>query len=331
MLFGGAAPATSRLADRVPALTLAGLLYLGAACAVLPRVLARPPSRHALRSEWRPALTAVVLGGAVGPALFVAGLARTSAASASLLLNFELVATVAIAAVVFQEHLGRRLLLAVAMIVAAGVSLTWRPGSDLEVGGLLVIAACGCWGVDNSVTARMQHLAPEDIVLLKGVIAGAANLALGLVLVGVGHATRLGDVAGALAVGAAGYGLSITLWIRGARDLGGARAQVIFASAPFIGAAIAWTVLHEHMTGLQLVAVALAAAGVAVSLRDDHQHPHRHRPVAHEHEHAHDDGHHDHHDRPVGVHSHAHTHAPLVHSHPHVPDLHHGHDHGRAD
>ena len=63
-----------------------------------------------------------------------------------------------------------------------------------------------------------------------------------------------GDVIAALVIGAAGYGLSITLWVRGAREIGAARGQVIFATAPFIGAAIAWTVLGDTVGGLQIVA-----------------------------------------------------------------------------
>ena len=56
MLFGATAPAASELAGEIPAFTLAGLLSLGAALAVLPAVVVRPPTRHAIGTEWRPAL-----------------------------------------------------------------------------------------------------------------------------------------------------------------------------------------------------------------------------------------------------------------------------------
>ena len=78
VLFGATAPAASELAGSVPAFTLAGLLYLGAAIAVFPIVARRPPSRDALVAEWKPAAVAVVAGGAIGPVLLVAGLARTN-------------------------------------------------------------------------------------------------------------------------------------------------------------------------------------------------------------------------------------------------------------
>src|SRR5690606_27089611 len=130
-------------------------------------------------SEWRPAMVAVVAGGAIGPVLLVAGLARTNAATASILLNTELPATVLLAMLVFREHLGRRLLWSAALITAAGALLTWEPGAAVDVGALLIIAACTCWGLDNGVTARIEQLAPEHVVALKGVVAGGANLAIG--------------------------------------------------------------------------------------------------------------------------------------------------------
>jgi len=329
VLFGATAPLTSELAGSVPAFTLAGLLYVGAAIAVLPSVARHPPSRQALVSEWRPALIAVVAGGAVGPLLLVAGLARTNAATASILLNTELAATVVLAALLFREHLGGRLLWSAGLITLAGALLTWEPGASIDIGALLIIAACAAWGLDNGVTARIEHLAPQHVVALKGVVAGGANLTIGLVIVGWGASTGAGDVAAALLIGAAGYGLSITLWVKGARELGAARGQVIFATAPFIGAAIAWTVLGDAVQALQIAAVILAAAGVGVALRSDHEHEHRHDGLAHDHEHLHDDDHHDHHHDGsfTGRHSHPHHHGVLVHAHPHVPDLHHRHDH----
>lgn len=335
VLFGATAPAASELAGSVPAFTLAGLLYLGAALAVSPSVARRPPRAEALAAEWRPAAVAVVVGGAVGPVLLVAGLARTSAATASILLNTELLATVVLAAVLFREHLGRRVLLSATLVALAGALLTWERGAGFDTGALLIVAACTCWGLDNGVTARIEQLAPEHVVLFKGIIAGGTNLAIGLAIDGAGATTGTADVAFALLIGAAGYGLSITLWVKGARDLGAARAQVIFATAPFVGAVIAWAVLGEDVRAMQLVAVALAASGVAVSLRSDHEHEHHHHAVLHDHEHVHgpggssaDDHHaHVHADGFSGRHTHPHEHAELVHRHAHVPDLHHRHDH----
>jgi drug/metabolite transporter (DMT)-like permease len=331
VLFGVSVPAASVLVSDMSAVLLAGLLYVGAAIAVVPAVLRNPPSRAALREGWGPLSVAVVAGGAVGPALLMLGLARVEASTASILLNLELVATVALAGVFFREFLGRRLLLAAGVTTAAGVLLVWSPGGSASVGALLVVAACACWGLDNCVTARIEVLSPETVVLAKGTVAGSVNVAVGFtVATGVGVSLTVGQLVAASAVGAAGYGVSITWWVKGARDLGAARAQVIFATAPFIGAVVAWVVLGDAISGVQVVAVVLAAVGVGLAIDSAHGHEHRHAPVVHDHEHAHPDEHHDHEHEEVvvGRHSHRHAHhGVVVHDHPHVPDLHHHHRH----
>jgi drug/metabolite transporter (DMT)-like permease len=328
VLFGASTPAASVIADDMTPLVLAGLLYLGAAIVVAPWWFTRPPDRAALRRDRRSLAVAIVAGGAIGPALLTAGLVDTPAATASLLLNMELVATVVLAATLFREHLGRNMLLAAALVTVAGALLVWEPGARANLSALLIVGACVCWGLDNSVTSRIDQVSPQHVTFLKGIVAGSVNLALGLVISGVGDVGAW-SVLGALVVGAFGYGMSITLWVRGAQQLGAARGQVIFATAPFIGAVLAWVLLSEPVAAVQIVAMAIAACGVAVSLRSAHLHQHHHHPMQHTHEHEHADGHHDHlhADGFSGRHSHVHEHAAVVHSHPHVPDLHHRHEH----
>ena len=306
--------------------------------AAVPRRRAgRAPGRRSAPSEragrcgpgGARSLVAVVFGGALGPALLVAGLARIPAATASLLLNFELVATLAIAAVVFREHLGRRLVAAAALVGVAGVLLVWQPGVAFDVGGLFVIGACVCWGIDNSVTARIDQLSPEQITFAKGAVAGTVNLVLGLVIATRRH-IEIRQVVAALVIGALGYGASITLWVKGARDLGAARGPGHLRRRPVHRrASCRGPCCTSRSRSSQLIAVPIAAAGVALSLRTSHEHAHRHEPLDHEHEHTHDDAHHDHVHPPefVGRHTHRHRHDPIEHVHDHVPDLHHGHAH----
>jgi drug/metabolite transporter (DMT)-like permease len=328
LLFGASTPAASVIAEDMKPLVLAGLLYLGAAAAVSPWWIARRPDGRALRRDWRPLAVAVVAGGAVGPALLTAGLVNTPAATASLLLNMELVATVVLAATLFREHLGRYMVAAALLVTAAGVLLVWDPGASVGLGALLIVGACACWGLDNSVTSRIDQVSPQHVTFLKGIVAGSVNLALGLVISGAGNVNGW-SVIGALIVGALGYGASITLWVRGAQQLGAARGQVIFAFAPFLGAMLSWVVLSDSIHAVQVIAMGVAAVGVGLSLRSDHLHAHHHHATGHTHEHTHDDGHHDHvhNDGAAGRHSHVHEHRDLAHAHPHVPDLHHRHDH----
>lgn len=329
VLFGISAPAASRLAGDMGAFTLAGLLYLGAAIAVLPAIGRVRPTRRSLRRGAPQLATAVVLGGAIGPVLLVTGLGHAPAATASLLLNLELVFTTLLAFFVFREHIGPRVALGTLLVVIAGVVLAWSGSADLRWGALLIAGACFCWGVDNCVTASLDELAPAHITLVKGVVAGGANLAIGLAVSG---APAGWPILGALLVGGFGYGVSITLWVAGARDLGAARGQLVFATAPFVGAVVAWTAFSDPVAGREVVSLVIAALGVSFVMHSEHVHEHAHDAIEHDHEHVHDDGHHAH-VHPAGVparHQHLHRHEPMVHAHPHVPDLHHRHGHSAA-
>ena len=328
VLFGVTVPLAARVADDVNAPTLAGLLYVGAALAVFPFALRGGSVAGVVRRGGRSLVVAVAAGGFLGPLLLAAGLSRTPGATASLLLNFELVATVVLAAMFFGEHIGRRIATGSALVAVAGVTLGWSGAPELRLGAVLIVGACICWGLDNCVTAELDTIAPHQITLAKGAVAGTTNLLVGIAIAGA--LPPMGIALGILALGAVGYGASITLWVRGAHHLGAARGQLIFSTAPFVGALIAWSVLGEAIEPNQLVAMVLALGGVSLVLRSGHEHEHRHLPVKHSHEHEHD-VHHQHHHPPVPVrHTHQHLHEPLVHAHPHVPDLHHRHAHGAA-
>lgn len=327
VLFGISTPAASRLAGDMNAFSLAGLLYLGAALAVLPFAGVARPSRAAIHRGAPRLAVAVVVGGAIGPVLLAVGLRLAPAATVSLLLNLELVFTTILAVLVFREHLGRRVIVGTGLVVVAGVLLAWSADASLRWGALVIAGACLCWAVDNGVTANLDELAPVHITLTKGVVAGSANLLIGLAL---GGAPSGWKVLAALVVGGFGYGASITLWIAGARELGAARGQMVFATAPFVGVMVAWTVLGEPVRGREVISLIIAMGGVSFVLRSAHEHRHEHIAVEHEHEHSHDDGHHDHnHQGEVvdGRHTHRHRHPELVHSHSHLPDLHHRHEH----
>src|SRR5215207_3325630 len=203
VLFGATVPLASRIADDTNAPTLAGLLYVGAAIAVLPLIRRRSVGVGVVRRGGRRLLVAVAAGGFLGPLLLTAGLARTPAATASLLLNLELVATTVLAAVFFGEHVGRRIALGSVLVIAAGIALGWTDLPELRIGALLVVAACVCWGLDNCVTADLDTVAPHEITLAKGLVAGTTNLLLGIALAGELPAVEVG--LGAMTLGAVGY------------------------------------------------------------------------------------------------------------------------------
>jgi drug/metabolite transporter (DMT)-like permease len=329
LLFGASTPLAKALLSSVAPLTLAGLLYLGAAAGALPFAF-RGGSKELRRdSRQRRLLTlAVIFGGGVAPVLLLLGLKAAPAASVSLWLNTEIVATAFLAWALFHEDLDRRTLLAAGLVLAGGIILAAPEGVAGWKAGALVAGACLCWGLDNNLTALVSGFTPAQTTVAKGLIAGTVNLILGLSL-----GQRLpgtNQIAAALGVGAVSYGVSIMLYIFGAQQLGATRSQLLFATSPFLGVMLAWTLFREHIQLTQLAAAPCIAMGLYFMLTARHSHEHTHEALSHTHSHRHDDDHHNHihPGLPAWVrHTHPHEHEPVTHTHEHLPDLHHRHSH----
>ena len=334
VLFGASAPLSKLLIGAIDPWLLAGILYLGAGVGLAfihwgGRQLGLRNEEAPLRRGDAPWLVAVIVaGGMLGPLFLMFGLSRTTAASASLLLNLEGLATMAIAWVIFRENVDRRLLAGAAAILAGAVLLSWKGVyPSLDRGEFYILAACLCWGVDNNLTRKLSAADPVQIAMIKGLAAGATNFALALVL-GASLPTVSLIGLGAI-VGFLGIGVSLVLFMLGLRHLGTARTGAYFSLAPFIGAVLAILIFRETVTPQLLLAGLLMAAGIWLHLSERHDHEHVHEALEHDHLHSHDEHHQHEHDGPVSEpHSHWHRHEPMRHKHPHYPDLHHRHNHG---
>jgi drug/metabolite transporter (DMT)-like permease len=332
-LFGATPPFSKLLLENLSPFMLAGLLYLGAgiglaAYRVIRRAILGEEREAPLQRSDTPWLAAAVfMGGVMGPALLMFGLSRTSASSGALLLNLEGLATMAIAWLVFRENVDRRLLTGALAIVAGAALLAWDgQGARLNSGALMIAGACLAWGIDNNLTRKISSADPVVTAMIKGLAAGAVNVALAL---WVGTSVPGAPLIAASAVlGFLGVGVSLVMFILALRHLGTARTGAYYSLAPFIGAVIAVLLLGEPVTANLLAAGALMGLGLWLHLSERHAHEHRHAALEHEHSHVHD-AHHQHmHEGPVSEpHTHRHRHESLSHAHPHFPDLHHRHGH----
>lgn len=336
VLFGASTPLAKLLVGDVPPILLAGLLYLGSGVGLsIARLLRdrRWQPAHLAGAEWPWLLGAMFFGGVLAPVLLLYGLAYSSGATASLLLNLEAVLTALLAWVVFKENADRRIVLGMLAIVAGGVLLSW-PGGDAGrddwQGPLAIAAACLCWAIDNNLTRRVSGSDALFIAGSKGLVAGGVNTLLALALGSSLPTTTV--VLAAMTLGLLAYGVSLVLFVLALRGLGAARTGAYFSTAPFIGAAVALLVLGESTSTAFWGAAALMALGVWLHLTEQHGHQHTHEDLQHCHSHRHDEHHQHAHQHDSGwagdePHSHSHRHLPITHSHHHFPDIHHRHEH----
>jgi drug/metabolite transporter (DMT)-like permease len=342
ILFGASTPFAKQLigdglTTSSPFL-LAGLLYLGSGIGLTVIRLIRDRGWKPVNlpnPEWPWLLGAIAFGGVLGPLLLMVGLSHTTAATASLLLNFESVLTAVLAWVVFRENAERRIVLGMVLIVAGGAVLAWPPGNVSEAsadasswGSLALAGACLAWAIDNNLTRKVSASDALFIAGSKGLVAGCVNTGLGFALgASMPTATLLSS---AMLIGFVGYGLSLVLFVLALRGLGTARTGAYFSTAPFGGAALAVAVFGEPTSMYFWVASALMAAGVWLHLTEHHAHEHEHAELFHEHRHRHNEHHQHSHDFDwdgVEPHTHPHPHQKQTHQHAHFPDLHHRHAH----
>ncbi|TAM87537.1 MAG: DMT family transporter [Candidimonas sp.] len=337
LLFGASTPFAKQLVGDIAPILLAGLLYLGSGIGLWVFRLTRDCRvgvPHLSGREWLWLLGAIVSGGVAGPVLLMVGLSHTSAAQASLLLNLEAVLTAVLAWVVFHENAGRRVVVGMLLIVVGGLLLALPRGGSVASGGALgnlaVAAACLCWALDNNLTRKVSATDALFLAGTKGLVAGATNTGLALAL---GHSLPIWPlVVESMAVGLAGYGVSLVLFVLALRGLGSARTGAYFSTAPFMGAVIAIAGYGEPTSTAFWLAAALMGAGVWLHITERHDHMHTHEPLLHSHPHVHDAHHQHQHDFPwdgTEPHTHLHRHEAITHRHPHYPDIHHQHRHDR--
>ncbi len=337
-LFGASTPAAKALLGSVQPVVLAGLLYCGAGVGIAlmrrlaPAILASADAREQAlsRSDWPWLAGAIAAGGIAGPLLLMTGLARSDAATASLLLTLEGAATALMAWFIFHEGFDRQIAIGMMFLVAGAAVLSWSGAPTVRsvVGPLAIIGACVAWALDNNLTRKISLADPLQIVELKGLIAGPFNVALGLWA--GGSLPDVLTISAAGVVGFLGYGVSLALFVVALRHLGTARTAAYFSTAPFLGAVVAVLALGEPVSVGLFVAGTLMAIGVWLHLTERHEHEHGHDSLTHAHPHVHDEHHRHQHgsqDPPGEPHTHSHQHGGLRHAHPHVPDMHHQHRH----
>jgi drug/metabolite transporter (DMT)-like permease len=328
LCYGISIPFSKLLLEHLSPVFIAGLLYLGAGVGMLLFKVGKRKEASLSRKDLPYTLTMIILD-VLAPIFLLLGIAKTTSSTASLLNNFEIVATSVVALVIFKEAIGKRTWNAILLITIASIILSVEDIKTLQfsIGAIFVLLACVCWGFENNCTTKLSLKDPLEIVIIKGIGSGFTSLVIAFIIKQVSF--QWAYICFALLLGFIAIGLSVYLYILAQRNLGAARTSAYYALAPFIGAGLSFLILKETPTLSYFVALGIMIVGVYLTAFEKHDHFHIHKPITHDHRHNHNDLHHTHTHEPLvtGEHSHEHTHEYLEHKHSHTPDLHHTHRH----
>lgn len=311
-------PISKVLLQHVGPTTMAALLYLGAGIGIGMMSLFNKKDREKAESLTKaelPYIVGMIVLDIAAPIFLMLGISYGSSANASLLGNFEIVATTVIALILFKEAVTKRLWVAIGLITLSSILLSFE-GTDsfhFSYGSLLVILATVCWGLENNCTRELSSKSTYQIVMLKGLCSGLGALVIALIkresFPGIGY------IAIALALGFVAYGLSIFMYVRAQNVLGAAKTSAYYAVNPLIGALLAFVFLSESLSWMYVIALIVMVIGSALVVVDTfiRQHDHEHQ---HTFTHSHGGSTHTHTVRHSHVHKHYLTEEKHRHRHP---------------
>ena len=273
-LYAINSPFSKLLLDYMPSTLMAGFLYIGAGVGMCVIALIRK-ARKTERTEERitkndlPYTLAMIVLDIAAPIFLLLGLSYTTAANASLLNNFEIVATAIIALMIFKERISPRLWFGILFVTASCALLAFEDISSLKfsVGSLFILLACLCWGIENNCTRKLSSKDPLEIVLLKGIFSGLGSVIIGL-CIGERIAV-LWSVFAVLGVGFVAYGLSIFFYVYAQRMLGAARTSAYYAIAPFVGVLLSLLIFQVVPHYTYFIALGLMVVGAWLCSSDE--------------------------------------------------------------
>lgn len=310
-------PFSKQLLQDVPPTFMASFLYFGAGIGVGIMYFFHwnnELKEERLTKDNLPYTIGMVVLDIFAPIFLMLGVSIGSSANASLLGNFEIVATTLIALLFFKETVSKRLWTAILFITISSIILSFEGSGSFHfsIGSLFVLLATICWGMENNCTRKISEKSTYQIVTIKGLCCGLGSFVVASV---VGESLPSAKyIILAMLLGFVAYGLSIFLYIRAQRDLGAAKTSAYYAVAPFIGTFLAFVINGEQLSVAYLVGLFFMIIGtlfvVADTLMKNHSHLHTHLIT-----HTHDGSTHTH----VITHEHGHEHfcSTDIHKHHH--------------
>lgn len=265
-LYAFSTPLSKLLLNEIPPTMMAALLYLGAGIGMFIIGLFRYKTGK-LKKEMRltkkemPLTVGMVVLDIAAPIFLMIGLTMTTPATASLLNNFEIVATSLIALLFFKEAISKRLWIAIGLITVASIVLSVEDLGSIyfSFGSIFVLLAAFCWGLENNFTRMLSVKDPLQIVVVKGFGAGFGSLIISFIFKET--ATNVVYIIATLLLGFLAYGLSIYFYVYAQRYLGAAKTSAYYAISPFIGVGLSFIMFLEIPTISFIIALLIMIVG----------------------------------------------------------------------
>ncbi len=263
-------PLSKLLMNDIEPTMIAGLLYLGAGIGIGIMFLfnfKKTPKEELLNKSDLPYVILMVILDIIAPILLMFGIRGVTSGNASLLNNFEIVATSLIALIIFKEAISRKMWLAIFLVTISSVLLTFDLSSlKFTWHSLLILGAALCWGFENNCTRKISSKSSYEIVTIKGLCCGIGSIVIGFI---VGEKFPISiHLLYAILLGFVAYGLSIFFYIKAQAKIGAAKTSAFYAVNPFIGVLLSFIIFKEIPNWNFYVALGIMILGTIIIIID---------------------------------------------------------------
>ena len=210
-------------------------------------------------------------GAVIAPTLFFYGLSNTSASDSSILINGEVLFSILLAIVFFNEKLIQREILAITLVLVGIVILTtnmqFSSSSnsfvELNIGNILIVGSTLFWALDNNISkiiSKTIHI--PEIIVLKTLIGGLLLFILFIIIFGIHDLNvTIFHIPYLVFAGSLGFGASLFFFLHSLKRIGTIKTILLFSTSSIFGMIFAKVFLNENNTIYQIIAVGVILVG----------------------------------------------------------------------
>ena len=207
-------------------------------------------------------------GAVIAPILFFYGLSNTSASDSSILVSGEILFSILLATIFFNEKIIKREIIAVILVLFGIVILTTNMQFsnsflELNIGNILIVGATLFWALDNNISkiiSKTIHI--PKIIVLKSLIGGSLLFILTMVIFGIEEfEVDIFHIPYLVFAGSMGFGVSLFFFLNSLKRIGTVKTMLLFSTSSIFGMIFATVFLNENITIYQIIAVAVILSG----------------------------------------------------------------------
>ncbi|HJJ48781.1 MAG TPA: DMT family transporter [Methanocorpusculum sp.] len=242
-----------------------GMLIINIIKSGMSKNILPKPEEKIQKSDYKFILIAIIF--AAGAAILLNfGLQFSSAATASVLNNFEIVATALLALFIFREKISKRLWIGIILITIGSITLSVKDASSFAftAGSILVILSCVSYGFRNNLMKVLSKRNPTVVTMILGfgcaLLTFVLALCMGCPFPGIVTMLLL------MLLGFVTSGLANVFMMYAQRHIGAAKTCAIKGIAPVLAVVISFLVFSQMPTFGFLASLILVIPGLYFSI-----------------------------------------------------------------